>query len=277
MAESWYHSDILDRVRRITSRQHPVVLRARAIAAGTTRGMLLDGVHLVESALDAGRTIHAAIVAGDACDRDDLAPLIERLSQAGVDLSSGSGPVMAAASPVRSPSPIVAIGDSPIWAPDGLFKKRPPLLVIAADIQDPGNVGAIVRVAEAAGASGVVAAGVSADPFSWKALRGSMGSALRLPVRSHVPPGEAIADARRHGCRIIATVPRGGRDLYASSLTGSVAILIGSEGAGLDRAIVDHADEHLTIPMEPSIDSLNTATAAAVILFEARRQRTCGM
>ena len=80
-----------------------------------------------------------------------------------------------------------------------------PLVIIANDVQDPGNVGAIVRVAEAGGATGVVAAGACADPFGWKALRGSMGSALRLPVAIRDHADQAVAQARRHGCRIVAT------------------------------------------------------------------------
>ena len=94
-----------------------------------------------------------------------------------------------------------------------------PLVVVAVDVQDPGNVGAIVRVAEAGGATGVIAAGASADPFGWKALRGSMGSALRLPVVRATDTADALADARRHGCRIVATVPRGGRPLFDDRLS----------------------------------------------------------
>jgi TrmH family RNA methyltransferase len=145
--------------------------------------------------------------------------------------------------------------------------------MIAMDIQDPGNLGAIVRVAEAAGATGVVAAGACADPYSWKALRGSMGSALRLPVIP-APNGDgAVETARRHGCRIISTVPRGGRSLYEARLEGPLAILIGSEGAGIDQVLIDQADERVTIPMRPPVESLNTAVAAALVLYEAHRRR----
>ena len=107
-----------------------------------------------------------------------------------------------------------------------------PLVLIALDVQDPGNVGAIVRVAEAGGASGVVCAGACADPFGWKALRGSMGSALRLPILVHRDSREAIDEARRHGCRIVATAPRGGRPLFDADLRGPIAVLIGGEGSG---------------------------------------------
>ena len=98
-------------------------------------------------------------------------------------------------------------------------------------MQDPGNVGAIVRVAEAGGGSGLVAAGGTANPLGWKALRGSMGSALRLPVAVEPATDQAVADARRHGCRLVAMVPRGGQPHGDSDLRGRVAILVGGEGA----------------------------------------------
>ncbi len=140
-------------------------------------------------------------------------------------------------------------------------------------MQDPGNVGAIVRVAEAGGASGVVCAGACADPFGWKALRGSMGSALRLPILVHRDTREAIDEARRHGCRIVATVPRGGRPLFDADLRGPIAVLIGGEGPGLAASQLEDADERMTIPMQPPVESLNAAVTAALIVYEARRQR----
>src|SRR5262249_50764694 len=158
-------------VRRIASRQNAVVSRYRAAARGIEPGtMLLDGAHLVAEALAAGVTFREAAVAADA--DAEAAALAARLERARVDVLSVTAPVIAAISPVRSPSAIVALADRPDR--DGAIGDGAvPLIVIAIDVQDPGNVGAIVRVAEAGGASGVIVAGASADPFGWKALRGS--------------------------------------------------------------------------------------------------------
>jgi TrmH family RNA methyltransferase len=134
-------------------------------------------------------------------------------------------------------------------------------------------MGAIVRVAEAAGADGVVAAGACADPYGWKALRGSMGSALRLPVTLSPGAADAVEDARRHGCRIVAAAPRDGRPLFEASLQRPLAIVIGSEGVGLPEAVLRRADERVTIPMVPPVESLNTAVAAALLLYEVKRRR----
>ncbi len=141
-------------------------------------------------------------------------------------------------------------------------------------MQDPGNLGAIVRVAEAAGATGFVAAGGSANPFGWKALRGSMGSALRLPIvserraptkRSPTPGATAAASSRR--CR--ATDARCSTSISRRRST----LLIGGEGQGLPAALIDAADERVTIPMQAPVESLNAAVTAALIVYEARRQR----
>ena len=131
----------------------------------------------------------------------------------------------------------------------------------------------MVRVAEAGGATGLVCAGACADPFGWKALRGSMGSALRLPILVHRDIRDAIDEARRHGCRIVAASPRGGRPIFASDLRGAIAVLVGGEGPGLGPTLIEAADERVMIPMQAPVESLNVAVTTAVIVYEAHRQK----
>jgi TrmH family RNA methyltransferase len=261
-------------MKSIASRQNPIVARYRAAARGDAADVvLLDGVHLVVEAVEAGIPLHDVAVVNDATNRGDVKEAIRALVDRGVDFVTVSASVIDAISPVRSSSPIVALASRPSNAEARLYRGAAPLVIVAVDVQDPGNVGAIVRVADAAGATGVVAAGASADPLGWKALRGSMGSALRLPLTSAPDAGAAVAGARRHRCRIVATVARGGRSLFEADFTGAVAILIGGEGAGLPASIVDDADERVTIPMQPPVESLNAAVTAALVVYEARRQR----
>jgi TrmH family RNA methyltransferase len=233
--------------------------------------MLLDGVHLVREALSANVRIREAAVAADAPPDSEIAQLVARLEASGIETVSAVAPVMAALSPVRSPSAIVATADRPDHA--GAMYKEKPLLMIAAGVQDPGNLGAMVRVAEAGGATGFVAAGESADPFGWKALRGSMGSALRLPI-AIVKGDVRFTELRARGCRIVATSPHRGRSLYECSLTGPIALVIGGEGNGLSSDQISEADEVITIPMQPPVESLNAAVTAALLVYEARRQRS---
>ena len=156
---------------------------------------------------------------------------------------------------------------------DDLFADPAPLVVVAVDVQDPGNLGAILRSAEAAGASGVIATTGGADPMGWKAVRGSMGSVLRLPVLRVADAETALALAHRHGARCAAAVRDGGEPMDRADLTGSLAIVVGGEGSGLSDAIVQRSDLRVSIPMAPQVESLNVATAAALLVYEARRQR----
>jgi TrmH family RNA methyltransferase len=235
--------------------------------------MLLDGLHLVAAARAAGLHLRHVMIAGDAMDRRDIQALIARLEGHASDIAAASAPVMAAASPVRSSSPIVAIAERPTHIDDHLFTWPAPLVLIACDVQDPGNVGAIVRVGEAGGASGMIAAGECADPYGWKALRGSMGSSFRLPIGIRASAEEAVTQARQRGCLIVAAVPRDGRSMFDADLRGPVALCVGGEGRGLAPSVIDNADQRVTIPMRPPVESLNTAITAALLVYEAHRQR----
>lgn len=261
-------------MKHVTSRHNALVARYRAVARGDERErMLLDGPHLVAEALRAPVVVRQAAVTAGGLDRDEVRALVDDLQRRGIEVVRVSAPVMAAVSPLRSPSEIVAIADRPDGLEQRLYAGRAPLVVMACDVQDPGNLGAIVRVVEAAGAAGVVAAGRSADPFGWKALRGSMGSALRLSIVTHKSADDAIREARRHACRIVATIPRAGRTLFDVDLKRPTVILVGGEGGGLGAELVGAADERITIPMQPPVESLNTAITAALVIYEARRQR----
>jgi TrmH family RNA methyltransferase len=261
-------------MKRITSRQNPLIALYRDVARGNNRSLiLLDGSHLVGDALDAGVPLRHAAVGGDPSAATAHGRLVARLILLGVEMVEASTSVMAALSPVRSSSTIVALADRPPDRSQTVFVGPAPLVIAAVGVQDPGNLGAIVRAAEAGRANGVFAAGQSADPFGWKALRGSMGSALRLPVSSERSLDQLFLDARHHGCRIVAAVPRGGRDPIDTRLDGPTLLLLGGEGHGLAPEARAAAEEFVTIPMAPPVESLNTATCAAILIYEARRQR----
>jgi TrmH family RNA methyltransferase len=140
-------------------------------------------------------------------------------------------------------------------------------------MQDPGNVGGVIRSAEAGGATGVALGGTSCDPWGWKALRAAMGSTFRLPVLT-VPDAASLAhDLRSAGVTLLATVPRGGTSMESADMRGGTALMIGGEGPGLTPELVRLADANVTVPMKPAVESLNAAVAAALLVYEARRQR----
>jgi TrmH family RNA methyltransferase len=265
-------------MKTITSRQNPLVRAFRELADAPDpvgRRLLLDGVHLVRDARDAGiRFEVVAVSMAHAGDGSEIAALARALEHDRVAISPVSESVMAAISPVRTPSGIVAIAERDTLAPDAVCAQPGALVVVAADVQDPGNLGALLRAAEAGGATGVIVCGGSANPFSWKALRGSMGSALRLPVASVRTPELALEHVRKAGLQSVATVTRAGRAPEAVDWRPATALFLGGEGSGLPSPVVDGCDTRVTIPMRPPVESLNVAVAAALLVYEARRQRT---
>jgi TrmH family RNA methyltransferase len=270
----------------IASRHNPTVRTFRSLARHRSGGqVLLEGEHLVREALDAGVQIVTAALAARLLERSShprlqtVHQLADRLRNSGARVLSVSEQVMAAMSPVQTPSGIVAIAEAALPPLQRVVRDgtAAPLLVILAGVQDPGNLGGVVRTAEAAGATGLVACEPSADPYSWKALRGAMGSTFRLPVPERVTAEIAVAEARRQGLRIVAAVPRGGTSMHEADFLRPLAVMLGGEGGGLAADLLDHADERLTVPMKAPVESLNVGISAAVILYEAYRQRLQGV
>jgi RNA methyltransferase, TrmH family len=271
-------------MERISSRQHAVVKRFRDLArasrtatGGQSADVLLDGAHLVQEALACD--IHVEIAA---FSHPHIANLLSPLARLAKDVETRGGrvvsvteQVLTAMSPVEHPSGVVAIARARpadvravMASPTDL-----PLVLVLAGVQDPGNVGAIVRTAAAFGASGVVAIEGSANPFSWKALRGAMGGTFRLPIAARGTLSDVVASANELGVRLVAAVPRGGTPLPKLNLREPTAIVLGGEGAGVPPATMAAVHETVTIPMQAPVESLNVAIAGAVILYEATRQR----
>ena len=257
----------------ISSRRNPLVARFRRAArrgAGADSTVLLEGPRLVEDALTAGVHVHlAAVRTGPASRR--AAAAASRLPPA-ARVVRVTAAVMDALSPVSTPSGLVALAALRPARIDDAMQAPRPLVVGLGGVQDPGNTGAVIRAVEAGGASGVVAVG-GADPFGWKALRGAMGSAFRLPIARGGHPAEVRRQAATHGLRVIAAVPHAGTPLTETDLTGPCLVWLGAEGAGVDPDVVETADEIVSIPMRPPVESLNVAVAAALVVYEAARQR----
>ena len=263
-------------MKRITSRYNPIVRRIRSLAASRRAGspeVLLDGMHLVTEALAANVPLSLLAIADSSAELPEVAALVARLAGTATEVMAMTDEVMAAVSPVRTPSGTVAVA-SAVEAPlASLFAGPAPLVLAGWGVQDPGNAGAIIRVADAAGASGVLFSEGSADPLGWKCLRGAMGSTFRVPVTSRVSAGDLLATTRAAGCRLVVLLPRGGASLFDADLEGPLCCLLGAEGAGLPETIVAAADLAITIPMRPPVESLNVSVTAALVGYEVYRRR----
>jgi RNA methyltransferase, TrmH family len=262
--------------RSVTSRQNPIVSRFREIARRDGSGdiVFVEGLTLTLEAARAGWKIEALAIAEPWMSMHGETALAEARGAAH-DRIVVPHRVLLAMSPTKTPSGVVALARLP--ARDADPYRGPRALTLMADsIQDPGNAGALCRAAEAAGGSGLVLSGQSADPYGWRALRGSMGSAFRLPIAIRSTGLEAIAEAHAGGLQVLALTANSGTSIYDADLRGPVALFVGREGSGLDPALVKAADGRISIPMHPPVESLNVAVAAAVALYEARRQRSVG-
>lgn len=257
----------------ITSRHHPIVKEFRDAARGGDV-MLLDGWHLLAEAVAAGIAIDTLAVCGPPTLHEQT--VIDRARGAHARVIEVSTAVLNAMSPVNSPTGVVATARKPVIDATAVLTPAPALVLAGFGLQDPGNAGAVIRSAAAAGATGVMLDEASADPWGWKALRASMGGVFHLPVIRSRGPLAALADWRASGVTVIAAEPRGRVLMHELNLTGPIAVLMGGEGPGLPPEAMAAADARITIPMAGSVESLNVAVAAALILYEARRQRTLG-
>lgn len=239
----------------------------RRIAAG--RGepdeILLDGAHLLEEAVAAGLHISGILATARALDA------VAGLAGDHVPVHAAAPDVIAAASPVRSPSGVVAVATWSPRPPEALLTVPGGPLIGLAGVQDPGNVGNIIRSTDALGGSGVIALDGTAHPGGWKALRGAMGSTFRLPVALGSTDA-VIAGAKARGVCVAATVASGGTPLHAAGLASPVLVLIGSEGTGLPAPLVEASDLRVTVPMRSRVNSLNAATTAALVVWELTRR-----
>ena len=269
-------------MRIISGRQNPAVRVFRSLASSTDvtgERVLLDGVHLVREAREAGTAFEIVAIASSRLARETEEGLLAHaLERDGVDVVMAPDQLFGIISPVRTPSGIIAVARRRPAVPAEISARPDALTLAAVDIQDPGNLGSLLRAAEAGGVTGVLVCGTpghgSANPFSWKALRGSMGSALRLPVVTGLPAGQIMTEMHQAGMRTVASVARGGSDPDHVSWKGRVGLWVGGEGPGLAHDLVERCDERVTIPMAPQVESLNAAVAGALLVYAARRQRS---
>ena len=262
-------------VEQITSRQNPLVKRAQRVRLGDEPGhMFVEGLRLVEEVIASDISVEALIYTLDLSQQERGRELLARVSRDHVRGALVPAHVMKAICDVETPQGIVALAAQPRFEVRDLFGGSAPLVVALDRLQDPGNVGTIVRAAEAAGAGGVAATPGTAEPYGPKALRASMGSAFRLPIARRAEVGAVVEAARASGARVLAASAGEGVPYTEVDWREPALVLVGNEGAGLSVAALARADEKVSIPLAPPVESLNAGVATAILLFEAARQRS---
>jgi RNA methyltransferase, TrmH family len=230
----------------------------------------IEGPHLLEEAMRAGLQIRCVFA------DERMRPWVEGLElESEVDVLILPSGILEGTLSTETPQPVAALVDTPEWNWADVLSVRagsPALVVVLAGLQDPGNLGTIVRSAEAFGASGVVCLPGTVSPWNQKALRASAGSMFRLPI-VEADEAEAIDQLKKAGVRILTTAVKGAQAAGEADLASAVALVIGNEGNGVPAELAAKADGAVTIPCPGPVESLNAAVAAGVLLYEASTQR----
>jgi TrmH family RNA methyltransferase len=259
----------------LRSRANPLYKRLRALRdKGAAAGLcLVEGPKLALEGLSAGLAFVEAAASPRVEETRSGAAALEELRARSVPVRRMAAELVASLSEAETSQGLVAIAKRPSFELESVLRGPDPLVLVVDGVQNPGNLGALLRSAEAAGATGALLATGCADPLSWKALRGSMGSAFRLPHVRGLPLDDALEALEARGIRLLATAKSGERRYDEADLRGPVAILLGREGSGLPPEAQRRAAARLRIPLQPPVESLNVGVAAALVLFEAARQR----
>jgi RNA methyltransferase, TrmH family len=264
-------------VRVVESRQNARVKELRRAFAATGRDerrlVGIEGPHLLEEALRTGLRVATVFVAQGS--ERLLEPL--RLPRE-TEILQVPRAILDVALATETPQAVAALVEPPQWTWAHIVGARAStgLVVVLAGIQDPGNLGTILRSAEAFGASGIVSLPGTVSAWNPKAVRASAGSVFRVPVVA-ASADECFKKLREGGLEVLATTVRGAQPADRVDLAGPVALIIGNEGNGVTDELVVRADGKITIPCPGPVESLNAAMAATVLLYEAARQRANSM
>jgi RNA methyltransferase, TrmH family len=261
---------------KISSRDNALLRQARSARDGKSDDLIfIEGLRLSEEALQSGLEIEAVICSEEIAEKERAARFLEAVTQVCQRVASVSEKLLETISFTKTPQGIILLAKHPESDKARLEVPPPPqpLIVILHGINNPVNAGAIIRSAEAAGATGIVATANTADPFSPKSLRGAMGSAFRLPIWRGALYPEVLSWCGAHKITTVCA------DLKAETLYSDIdwtiprALIVGPESTGLRREDVAAADESVRIDMHGQVESLNVGVAAGILLYEAARQR----
>jgi TrmH family RNA methyltransferase len=266
------------RLRRIEGRHNPLVKQLRQAFSRSERtedgDCAIEGIRIVEEAIRSGLRFRAVFFRQSAQDRAE-----RLLPQIGAHVETVLLPdkLFDSSVPTETPQGVAALVRWKEFSlADVLERVQVGPIMVLAGLQDPGNLGTILRSAEAFGSAGVVLGEGTVSPFNSKVIRASAGSIFRLPMVVAKAEGsleEICAKLRTQNVRLVATSSHKGMAVDQANLTGAVGIFVGSEGSGVPRGLMTHMDETVAIPHTAQVESLNAGVAGSIILYESARQR----
>jgi TrmH family RNA methyltransferase len=258
----------------IESRQNAIIKRLKELREARGRResglFLIDGQREIERALDKKVVLETAYL----CDAFPFeTPLLKKILDRGIKLVELGKHAYGAVCYRENPAGLLV--EARTWPTDlsRLQVKAPTLVILAEDIEKPGNLGTLLRTCDAVGVDAVIGCNLSIDLFNPNVLRGSAGGAFSVPYAT-ANWNDALNWIKKHKLRLVATSPAATRSLWQADLKGPTAVAIGSEARGLTQEILDSADEKISLPMRGIGDSLNVSVATGAILYEILRQKS---
>ena len=259
----------------ITSPANERLKHARRVRDRREPGLIfIEGERLIEECLQSHLLLSACFHSQQPSQRAQA--ILNQMAQRGCPSFAVTDAALAAVSDTVSTQGLILIAARPAMKLDQALASRngeAPLVVCLDAVQDPGNFGTIVRTAEAAGASGVVALIGCVDAYAPKTLRSAMGSAFRLPIATGVSPEKLLSEARAAGLKVVAAAMEAEVAYTDFDWRQPAIMILGNEATGVRAELLEQCDTRVGIPLRPPVESLNVAAAAAILLFEAAKQR----
>lgn len=261
---------------KITSKDNARLKHVRGVRDGRAAGgeIYIEGVRLAAEALRSPVRVTAAFVSDAAADNGEIGDVVRGLAAKGTGVLTVAEKVFSTITDTVNSQGLILLAERPANSLDrvDIDAAEVPLIVHLQKVNNPSNLGAVVRTAEAAGAAAVLVSKGSADPFSPKAVRASMGSCFRLPVVSGMTLDEAVAWADENSITTAAADLSGDIAYTETDPARAMLVVFGSEANGLSREELALVSQKINIPMANGVESLNLAVSTGIILFEARRR-----
>jgi len=235
---------------------------------------IVEGVRLVEEAAHSSWLVQTCIYTEEALQQGRVQAIIRDLETKNCRMIQVPAIIYDKITDTKEPQGIMAIVQKYAYQLSEVFVSgQKPFFVVLDELQDPGNVGTIIRTAAAAGATGVVLTKGCTDVFANKVVRASMGSIFHIPIFEGLTSSEVISVFAQHEIGILATSLESSHIYFKVDFNKSIAVVFGNEGNGVSRQLLENAQDRLYIPLLGQVESLNVAASAAVILYEVVRQR----
>ena len=263
-------------MKEISSKDNRIIREASSLSEKKRRDdkglFIIEGPNLLREALDENMQVSSVFVLCGG-ETPEILELAQEAELRGCQLFSVSREAFMKLAQTDSPQGIIAVCAKKRFTDDELFGKDGSNILVLDRIQDPGNMGTLLRTADAAGFSGVLLIRGSVDPYSPKVVRAAAGSVFRIPLKTGLDPVETIGLLKNHGKKPVAAAMDATRAYYDENLSDNLALIVGNEGNGVSEELMKLAC-HISIPMAGRTESLNAALAGGIIMFEALRQKS---